>query len=219
MAAKGGTGPAHVLLMHVHAGDVRGWPAVAAWHTATVAPAFAAHPDELESADTWRAALVCPAPVPYAVHIFLAHAPPTPSGTSRAPATSATGSDREAPAVAATTTAGAAGTMPATPQPVCTAATDASTELSTSSASAQRDPVAATATATAAAAAAALGGVVGEYYPRSNCGLMTYLVVMPTAQRSGLARRLVTALINALDDEARRGTPTHTEKESECVSE
>jgi GNAT superfamily N-acetyltransferase len=35
-----------------------------------------------------------------------------------------------------------------------------------------------------------VGGVVFERYPRSGCGLLTYMVVAPAARRQGLGRRL-----------------------------
>ncbi|TMQ03325.1 MAG: GNAT family N-acetyltransferase [Deltaproteobacteria bacterium] len=34
------------------------------------------------------------------------------------------------------------------------------------------------------------GGIAFERYPRSGCGLVTYMVIAPTAQRHGLGRRL-----------------------------
>jgi GNAT superfamily N-acetyltransferase len=35
-----------------------------------------------------------------------------------------------------------------------------------------------------------LGGIVFERYPRSGCGLVTYLVIAPAARRQGLGKRL-----------------------------
>jgi GNAT superfamily N-acetyltransferase len=35
-----------------------------------------------------------------------------------------------------------------------------------------------------------LGGIVFERYPRSGCGLITYMVIAPAARRHGLGRRL-----------------------------
>ena len=37
---------------------------------------------------------------------------------------------------------------------------------------------------------AIVGGIAFELYPRSRCGLMTYMVVAPAAQRRGLGERL-----------------------------
>jgi GNAT superfamily N-acetyltransferase len=38
-----------------------------------------------------------------------------------------------------------------------------------------------------------LGGIAYERYPRSGCGLVTYMVVAPDARRSGLGKRLLAA--------------------------
>ncbi|HSR95501.1 MAG TPA: GNAT family N-acetyltransferase [Kofleriaceae bacterium] len=35
-----------------------------------------------------------------------------------------------------------------------------------------------------------LGGIAFEHYPRSGCGLVTYMVIAPAARRQGLGRRL-----------------------------
>jgi GNAT superfamily N-acetyltransferase len=43
----------------------------------------------------------------------------------------------------------------------------------------------------AAATARIDGGITCEWYPRSRCGLLTYLVVAPGARRAGLGRRLL----------------------------
>lgn len=45
------------------------------------------------------------------------------------------------------------------------------------------------------------GGVACEWYPRSRCGLVTYLVVAPGARRGGLGRRLL--------DDARAALAAH----------
>lgn len=47
-----------------------------------------------------------------------------------------------------------------------------------------------------------LGGLVFEFYRRSQCGLLTYLVIDPTFRRQGLARALVTAATTILLSDA-----------------
>lgn len=47
-----------------------------------------------------------------------------------------------------------------------------------------------------------LGGLVFEFYRRSQCGLLTYLVTDPTFRRQGLARTLVTAATTILLSDA-----------------
>ena len=47
------------------------------------------------------------------------------------------------------------------------------------------------------------GGAIGEWYPRSHCALLTYLVVAPGARTHGLGRALLTAVRRALDVHAR----------------
>ena len=54
----------------------------------------------------------------------------------------------------------------------------------------------------AAATARIDGGVTCEWYPRSRCGLLTYLVVAPGARRRGLGRRLLDGARAALRDHA-----------------
>ncbi len=46
------------------------------------------------------------------------------------------------------------------------------------------------------------GGLLFEYYPRSRCGLLGYLAVAPEHRRRGLARQLVTAAVDTLEDVA-----------------
>ena len=48
------------------------------------------------------------------------------------------------------------------------------------------------------------GGAIGEWYPRSRCALLTYLVVAPGARAQGLGRALLTAVRQALAAHARR---------------
>lgn len=43
-----------------------------------------------------------------------------------------------------------------------------------------------------------LGGVAYERYPRSGCGLVTYMVIAPPARRQGLGRRLQGDAVRAL---------------------
>ena len=54
------------------------------------------------------------------------------------------------------------------------------------------------------AATAVLGGLVFEYYSASRCGLLTYLVVDPAQRRRGLARCLVNAATDILNQDARQ---------------
>lgn len=42
------------------------------------------------------------------------------------------------------------------------------------------------------------GGIVYELYPRSRCGLLTYMVIAPSQRGTGLGRRLLTEAIRAL---------------------
>jgi GNAT superfamily N-acetyltransferase len=51
---------------------------------------------------------------------------------------------------------------------------------------------------------ALVGGIASEHYPRSGCGLVTYLVVAPAARNAGLGKRLQTAAVTAL---LARGAP------------
>jgi GNAT superfamily N-acetyltransferase len=44
------------------------------------------------------------------------------------------------------------------------------------------------------------GGIAYELYPRSRCGLVTYMVVAPSARRSGLGRELQMAATRELRD-------------------
>ena len=48
-----------------------------------------------------------------------------------------------------------------------------------------------------------LGGVVGEYYPISNCALITYLAVAERARRGGVARCAMGHLVADLHTQAR----------------
>lgn len=43
-----------------------------------------------------------------------------------------------------------------------------------------------------------VGGICIEHYPRSNCGLLTYIVVAPEQRGQGLGRRLQTAAVEGL---------------------
>lgn len=43
-----------------------------------------------------------------------------------------------------------------------------------------------------------VGGIAYELYPRSHCGLVTYLVVAPGARRGGLGKRLLDDALAAL---------------------
>lgn len=45
---------------------------------------------------------------------------------------------------------------------------------------------------------AILGGIAYERYPRSGCGLVTYMVVAPSARRLGLGKRLLAAAVATL---------------------
>lgn len=47
------------------------------------------------------------------------------------------------------------------------------------------------------------GGITCEWYPRSGCGLLTYLVVAPGARAGGLGRRLLDGARAALAEHAR----------------
>lgn len=46
------------------------------------------------------------------------------------------------------------------------------------------------------------GGVVSELYPRSGCGLLTYLVVAPSSRRAGVGRTLLAHARRSLADRA-----------------
>jgi GNAT superfamily N-acetyltransferase len=46
------------------------------------------------------------------------------------------------------------------------------------------------------------GGITYELYPRSGCGLVTYMVIAPSARRTGLGKRL---LLDAASDLIARG--------------
>jgi GNAT superfamily N-acetyltransferase len=43
-----------------------------------------------------------------------------------------------------------------------------------------------------------VGGIAFEHYPRSGCGLVTYMVIAPVARRQGLGRRLQREAAHAL---------------------
>jgi GNAT superfamily N-acetyltransferase len=43
-----------------------------------------------------------------------------------------------------------------------------------------------------------LGGICIEHYPRSNCGLLTYIVVAPQTRGQGIGKQLQTAAIDEL---------------------
>ena len=43
-----------------------------------------------------------------------------------------------------------------------------------------------------------LGGIAYEHYPISNCGLVTYMVVAPSARKRGLGRELLTSAAREL---------------------
>lgn len=45
-----------------------------------------------------------------------------------------------------------------------------------------------------------LGGITYEHYPKSNCGLVTYMVVAPMARNQGLGRTLLDIAARALYD-------------------
>jgi GNAT superfamily N-acetyltransferase len=47
------------------------------------------------------------------------------------------------------------------------------------------------------------GGVACEYYPKSQCGLVTYIVTDPQYRSRGIARKLISAAIDALEQESR----------------
>jgi hypothetical protein len=44
------------------------------------------------------------------------------------------------------------------------------------------------------------GGVTYEHYPKSNCGLVTYMVVAPRARQRGLGRKLLVDAAQTLYD-------------------
>ncbi|RUS22399.1 hypothetical protein BC937DRAFT_89447 [Endogone sp. FLAS-F59071] len=46
------------------------------------------------------------------------------------------------------------------------------------------------------------GGVCCEYYPKSNCGLMTYIAVSSAAKSSGLSKVLVSHVLTSLNAES-----------------
>jgi GNAT superfamily N-acetyltransferase len=45
---------------------------------------------------------------------------------------------------------------------------------------------------------AILGGIAFEHYPRSGCGLATYMVVAPVARNSGLGKQLLAGAVDEL---------------------
>jgi GNAT superfamily N-acetyltransferase len=47
------------------------------------------------------------------------------------------------------------------------------------------------------------GGVACEYYPKSQCGLLTYIVTNPQHRNKGVAGKLVSAAVEALEQESR----------------
>jgi len=49
---------------------------------------------------------------------------------------------------------------------------------------------------------AIVGGVAFEYYPKSNCGLMTYIAVNPQFQRKGVGHFLVSHVLEGLHADA-----------------
>jgi len=49
-----------------------------------------------------------------------------------------------------------------------------------------------------------LGGITCELYPRSQCGIVTYVVVAPSAQRSGLGKQLRTGAARGLYSDGAR---------------
>eukprot|EP00475_Leptophrys_vorax_P038458 TRINITY_DN678_c0_g1_i1.p1 TRINITY_DN678_c0_g1~~TRINITY_DN678_c0_g1_i1.p1 ORF type:complete len:242 (-),score=88.53 TRINITY_DN678_c0_g1_i1:46-771(-) len=48
-----------------------------------------------------------------------------------------------------------------------------------------------------------LGGVATEFYPKSGCALLTYIVTSPAARGKGVSRPLVDAVINTMDADAK----------------
>jgi len=47
-----------------------------------------------------------------------------------------------------------------------------------------------------------LGGCACEYYPQSNCGLLTYIAVDPTQRSKGISGRIVQAVLSTLNGDA-----------------
>jgi len=50
-----------------------------------------------------------------------------------------------------------------------------------------------------------IGGVACEYYPISNCGLLTYIAVDETKRRSGIGKKLVDEVLSVLNQQAIKG--------------
>jgi len=48
-----------------------------------------------------------------------------------------------------------------------------------------------------------LGGVATEYYPKSGCALMTYIVTSPAARGKGVSRPLIDEVIRTMDADAK----------------
>jgi len=65
-----------------------------------------------------------------------------------------------------------------------------------------------------------VGGIVLEYYPQSNCGLISYIVVDPGLRGAGLGRKLINEGINQLQSQARRRlcSANETDYRSGCMA-
>jgi len=50
-----------------------------------------------------------------------------------------------------------------------------------------------------------LGGCACEYYPRSNCGLLTYIAVDPTQRSKGISHHIVQNVLSTLNGDAVKG--------------